>query len=127
MKLEKRIHRVQKRDHQEPSSYFVKTLLQWIGSRETQILFKMQEHGEPVWNHVTMDRLWVTTKRGNDRIWSATNTGGKPPGSSAGEKFYCSEGKGAGDEVEVLDDERALRNRLVDAFARTVVSIFPPV
>ena len=33
------------------------------GNKETQIRFKMQKDGEPVWDQVTIDRLWVTTQR----------------------------------------------------------------
>ena len=33
------------------------------GAKETQIRFKMQEDGEPVWDQTTIDRLWVTTQR----------------------------------------------------------------
>ena len=28
-----------------------------------QIAFKMQKDGEPAWDQVTIDRLWVTTQR----------------------------------------------------------------
>ena len=32
-------------------------------AKETQIRFKMQKDGEPVWDRVTIDKLWVTTQR----------------------------------------------------------------
>ena len=32
-------------------------------NEETQIRFKMQKDGEPVWDQVTIDKLWVTTQR----------------------------------------------------------------
>jgi len=38
-------------------------LLQPMGAKETQIRFKMQKDGEPVWDQTTIDRLWVTTQR----------------------------------------------------------------
>ena len=38
-------------------------LLQSIGEKQTQIRFKMQKDGEPVWDQVTIDRLWVMTQR----------------------------------------------------------------
>jgi len=34
-----------------------------LGAKETQIRFKMQKDGEPVWDQTTIDRLWVTTQR----------------------------------------------------------------
>ena len=34
-----------------------------MGAKETQIRFKMQKDGEPVWDQTTIDRLWVTTQR----------------------------------------------------------------
>jgi hypothetical protein len=37
--------------------------LQSVGKKQTQIRFKMQKDGEPVWDQVTIDRLWVTTQR----------------------------------------------------------------
>ena len=47
----------------EPSSLQVTMLLQAMGEKQTQIRFKMQKDGEPVWDQVTIDRLWVTTQR----------------------------------------------------------------
>jgi hypothetical protein len=38
-------------------------LLQSMGQKQTQIRFKMQKDGEPVWDQVIIDRLWVTTQR----------------------------------------------------------------
>ena len=38
-------------------------LLQSMGEKQTQIRFKMQKDGEPVWDHTTIDRLWVTAVR----------------------------------------------------------------
>jgi len=37
--------------------------LQQMGAKETQIRFKMQKDGEPVWDQTTIDRFWVTTQR----------------------------------------------------------------
>jgi hypothetical protein len=51
------------RDVREPSSLQVTMLLQPFGEKQTQIRFKMQKDGEPVWDQVTIDRLWVTTQR----------------------------------------------------------------
>ena len=41
----------------------VTMLLQSMSAKETQIRFKMQKDGEPVWDQTTIDRLWVTTQR----------------------------------------------------------------
>jgi hypothetical protein len=51
------------RDINEPSSLQVTMLLQPAGEKQTQIRFKMQKDGEPVWDQTTIDRLWVTTQR----------------------------------------------------------------
>jgi len=53
----------EQKDIKEPSSLQITMLLQPIGNKETQIRFKMQKDGEPVWDQVTIDRLWVTTQR----------------------------------------------------------------
>ena len=34
-----------------------------LGGNETQIRFKMQKDGEPVWDQPTIDKLWVTAQR----------------------------------------------------------------
>jgi hypothetical protein len=52
----------EQRDIQTPSSLQITMLLQPMG-KETQIRFKMQKDGEPVWDQTTIDRLWVTTQR----------------------------------------------------------------
>jgi len=51
------------RDIKEPSSLQATMLLQPSGEKQTQIRFKMQKDGEPVWDQVTIDKLWVTTQR----------------------------------------------------------------
>ena len=38
-------------------------LQQVQGSNQTQIRFKMQRDGEPIWDQETLDKLWVTTER----------------------------------------------------------------
>jgi len=53
----------EQKDIKEPSSFLVTMLLQPMGNKETQIRFKMQKDGEPVWDQTTIDRLWVTTQR----------------------------------------------------------------
>ena len=53
----------EQKDIKEPSSYQITMLLQSMGNKETQIRFKMQKDGEPVWDQVTIDKLWVTTQR----------------------------------------------------------------
>jgi hypothetical protein len=55
----------EQKDIKEPSSLQITMLLQPVGSanKETQIRFKMQKDGEPVWDQTTIDRLWVTTQR----------------------------------------------------------------
>ena len=53
----------EQKDIKEPSSLQITMLLQPVGNKETQIRFKMQKDGEPVWDQVTIDRLWVTTQR----------------------------------------------------------------
>lgn len=52
-------------------------LLQPMGAKETQIRFKMQKDGEPVWDQTTIDCLWATTQ-GEAMIES-----GPPPATSA--------------------------------------------
>ncbi len=47
------------------------------GAKETQIRFKMQKDGEPVWDQTTIDRFWVTTQR------EAMIEAGPPPASAA--------------------------------------------
>lgn len=55
----------EQKDIKEPSSLQITMLLQPMGkeNKETQIRFKMQKDGEPVWDQTTIDRLWVTTQR----------------------------------------------------------------
>jgi len=53
----------EQKDIKEASTYLVTMLLQPMGAKETQIRFKMQKDGEPVWDQTTIDRLWVTTQR----------------------------------------------------------------
>jgi hypothetical protein len=52
-------------------------LLQPMENKETQIRFKMQKDGEPVWDQTTIDRLWVTTQR------EAMIESGPPPVANA--------------------------------------------
>ena len=52
-------------------------LLRPMGNRETQIRFKMQKDGEPVWDQTTIDRVWVTTQR------EAMIESGPPPAASS--------------------------------------------
>jgi hypothetical protein len=47
----------------EPTNLQITMLLHSMGNKETQIRFKMQKDGEPVWDQTTIDRLWVTTQR----------------------------------------------------------------
>ncbi len=61
----------------EASTYLVTMLLQPMDAKETQIRFKMQKDGEPVWDQTTIDRLWVTTQR------EAMIESGPPPAASA--------------------------------------------
>jgi len=65
------------RDIDEPSSLQVTMLLQPAGQKQTQIRFKMQKDGEPVWDQTTIDRLWVTTQR------EAMIESGPPPATSS--------------------------------------------
>ncbi len=51
------------KDIQEPSGLQITMLLQPLGEKQTQIRFKMQKDGEPVWDQKTISRLWVTTQR----------------------------------------------------------------
>ena len=51
--------------------------LQQMGAKETQIRFKMQKDGEPVWDQTTIDRFWVTTQR------EAMIESGPPPATAA--------------------------------------------
>lgn len=51
------------RDIQEPTGLQVTMLLQPLGEKQTQIRFKMQKDGEPIWDNTTIDRLWITTQR----------------------------------------------------------------
>ncbi len=51
------------KDIKEPSSLQVTMLLQALGKKRSQIRFKMQKDGEPVWDQKTISRLWVTTQR----------------------------------------------------------------
>lgn len=38
-------------------------LIQEMGKQQTQMRFKMQKDGEPVWDQTVIDCLWVTTQR----------------------------------------------------------------
>jgi len=60
-------------------------LLQPMGAKETQIRFKMQKDGEPVWDQTTIDRLWVTTQR-EAMIESGPPPAEKPQPSNASEQ-----------------------------------------
>jgi hypothetical protein len=55
----------EQKEVKEASSMQITMLLQPMGkeNKETQIRFKMQKDGEPVWDQVTIDKLWVTTQR----------------------------------------------------------------
>ena len=69
----------EQKDIQAPSSLQITMLLQPMGqeNKETQIRFKMQKDGEPVWDQTTIDRLWVTTQR------EAMIESGPPPAETA--------------------------------------------
>jgi len=67
----------EQKDIKEASTYLVTMLLQPMGAKETQIRFKMQKDGEPVWDQTTIDRLWVTTQR------EAMIEAGPPPAASS--------------------------------------------
>jgi len=56
-----------------------------MGNKETQIRFKMQKDGEPVWDQTTIDRLWVTTQR-EAMIESGQPTAEKPQSSKVSEQ-----------------------------------------
>jgi len=47
----------------QSSGLQITMLIQPQGQNQTQIRFKMQQDGEPVWDQVTIDKLWVTTQR----------------------------------------------------------------
>jgi hypothetical protein len=47
----------------EPVALDVTMFLQAKGENQTEIRFKMQANGEPVWDPVVIDSLWVTTQR----------------------------------------------------------------
>jgi hypothetical protein len=51
------------REIKEPSRFQITMLIQEMGKQHTQIRFKMQKDGEPVWDQTVIDRLWVTTQR----------------------------------------------------------------
>ena len=55
----------EQKDIIEASSLQITIHLRAMGkeNKETQIRFKMQKDGEPVWDQTTIDRLWVTTQR----------------------------------------------------------------
>jgi hypothetical protein len=73
------------KDIKEASTYLVTMLLQPMGAKETQIGFKMQKDGEPVWDQTTIDRLWVTTQR-EAMIESGPPPAEKPQPSGASEQ-----------------------------------------
>jgi hypothetical protein len=70
----------EQKDIKEASNFQVTMLLQSIGEKQTQIRFKMQKDGEPVWDQVTIDRLWVTTQR------EAMIESGPPPANPSSQK-----------------------------------------
>jgi hypothetical protein len=62
---------------EQPNSYQVTMLLKAMGDKQTQIRFKLQKDGEPVWDQTTIDKLWVTTQR------EAMIESGPPPSPAA--------------------------------------------
>ena len=60
-------------------------LLRPMSAKETQIRFKMQKDGEPVWDQTTIDRLWVTTQR-EAMIESGPPPAEKPQTSNASQQ-----------------------------------------
>ena len=48
-----------------------------MANKETQICFKRQKDGEPVWDQTMIDRLWVTIQR------EAMIESGPPPAANA--------------------------------------------
>jgi hypothetical protein len=79
----------EQKDINEPSTLQITMLLQLMGkeNKETQIRFKMQKDGEPVWDQVTIDKLWVTTQR------EAMIESGPPPVATTPEKINTTEEK----------------------------------
>lgn len=65
------------KDIQQPSVFQATVLLQPMGEKRTQVRFKLQKDGEPVWDQTTIDQLWVTTQR------EAMIESGPPPVSPA--------------------------------------------
>lgn len=53
----------EQKDIQQPSVFQATMLLQAMGEKQTQIRFKLQKDGEPIWDQITIDQLWVTTQR----------------------------------------------------------------
>lgn len=47
----------------EATANQVTIFVQSINSNQTQIRFKMQANGEPVWDSIAIDRIWVATQR----------------------------------------------------------------
>ncbi len=47
----------------ESTTFQITMLLKPNDSKQTQIRFKMQVDGEPVWDQLSIDRLWVATQR----------------------------------------------------------------
>ena len=79
----------EQKDIKEASSLQITMLLQPMGNanKETQIRFKMQKDGEPVWDQTTIDRLWVTTQR------EAMIESGPPPTATDSQPSSASEQK----------------------------------
>ena len=69
-------HLMPEKEITQPSGLQITMLIQPQGQNQTQIRFKMQQDGEPVWDQTTIDRLWVTTQR------EAMIESGPPPAAS---------------------------------------------
>jgi len=55
-------------------------------NKETLIRFKMQKDGEPVWDQVTIDKLWVRTQREAMMEAGPPPTATNPQTAAAGER-----------------------------------------
>lgn len=64
----------------EPHSLQITMYLHAKGEKRTEIRFKMQVDGEPAWDPVTIDQLWVATQR------EAMIEAGPSPSSGSGQK-----------------------------------------
>ncbi len=82
-------HLVPGTEMRESSNLQVTMFLQPVGEKQTQIRLTMQKDGEPVWDQVMIDKLWVTTQR-EAMIESgpppANPVTPSPPADKAGEK-----------------------------------------